>query len=185
MLEDFSEGRFAGPVEQALDGVLGKAAEILESNGYSQDARELMGDWTVFRIRGVLGSRDLGDHEPLLKWLAELYHKLEERFGEGWLRASHLDDIKIFNFGIPVVFTPASWDLKEYKAHFVPLAGANGFWVSQAACLASPAAAVSKLCPILGEGARYAVEHWMAPGLAGRIHRRANPEAPSFLPPSK
>jgi len=173
MVEDFVQQRFADRTEKALNGVISAGVSVLAQKGFEQDAREIQGEWLLLKARGLFNSRDLGDHAPLNEWLSKTYAKLESKLGAELMHSFHLDDIKIFNFAIPVVFHPTKWDIKEYGLHFVPFGGATTYWISRLGCTIATSGLISWFCGTIAEVPRYAVVHWIAPGLGNKIHHKA------------
>lgn len=120
----------------ALTSMLTFAARNLREAGRSDDADTLLNEWNGHYKAVVAGveTEDVGDHLPYSDWLAIWYQALEDEFGVDYMEWSHLRDIWILNFTLPVVFNPTSTDpwclenertnpsdtcRREYARHFV------------------------------------------------------------------
>lgn len=122
---------------KALDAMLGFAADRLQDEGRYMDAARLRNEWRG-HYRGVIAgdvvAEDVGDHLPYSNWLAAWYALLEAEFGVEYMEWSHLRDIWVLNFTLPVVFNPTAaetWCVEqladnpgdtckaEYARHFV------------------------------------------------------------------
>ena len=121
-----------------------------------------------------------GDHRPLSQWLAKTYDKLEGLLGKRIMHWTRYDDLKVFNYSIPVVFNPNGdpvthdqWDMTEYGKHFVPFSGAVSYWSSLATCNAMTVGWVGYLCGSAAEAPRYVVEKWVAPRVSKRVYALA------------
>ena len=95
----------------AIENILKLATLKLREAGRSDVADRLQGEWTGTQ-RALLISKtrigDLGEHDPLSLWLAAAYDAIEAVLGQAMCDYMHISDIKIFNYGIPVVFKPQS-----------------------------------------------------------------------------
>jgi hypothetical protein len=139
-------------------------------------------------------SADIGDHMPLSQWLADWYDKIEVILGPTVMKLTHLVDIKILNYGIPVVFHPAgykgeTWDIVDYRYHFAGrmedngwmfvhhgVAGVVGYWTTWSVCVGATwgAGAIVFICSPIGNAAEYAVDRWAAPPISDWVYCRAN-----------
>lgn len=146
MVEDKLEsGRIAELADEAFDAMFARAALELRERGHDAEADQLQAEWTG-TYRGTLGARaapeDVGDHAPFSEWLQTQYAMLEALLGVEVMDFTHLRDIWVANFTLPVIFDPnqssewcaeyeAEWDdgcAKEYErhaagTHWVPGAG--------------------------------------------------------------
>lgn len=142
-----SESRlaFAKRTDLALDTVVRLGIWKLRREGLNVKASRFENEWmtqhrgTVTRIEmGVLD--EIGDYNPLSKWLADFYKDLESTLGKTVCEFLHLDDINTLNFTIPVVFHmedvlgPVSMDLDEYALHWSPFFGVVAYWSVWAGC---------------------------------------------------
>jgi len=179
MVDDFVQQRFAERTERALNALIETGASVLKDKGFEEDANQMRAEWFLLTRRGV-GLFDLGDHAPLNQWLAKTYAKLESKLGAKVMTFFRLDDIKIFNYAIPVVFSPSKWSMDEYRLHFVPFSSAVAYWISRLSCSLITTGWINWLCGTIAELPRYAVGKWIAPGLSDKIHKMAN-GVPSIL----
>jgi hypothetical protein len=172
---DLLNMKFEKTTLRALDFLFERAAQELQSQKLEQDAVILLNDWERFKA-GNLALLDLGDREPLSQWLALRYDWLESKLGERLMNLSKLSDIKIFNFAIPVVYRPwvNEWDMAEYRAHFVPYAGASAYWVARGACGSALSFPASLLCNGAARGARDVTTTSIAPPLSDEIYKSAH-----------
>ena len=181
---------FAEDSDKALDAMVKIAARELRRRGYGDDAEVMEGEFTD-RFKGSLAASfkfsalGLGDHRPLSRWLAEQYDKLEDRLGPQVMRMTRLSDLKTFNFAIPVVFNPTGdpyespvveWGADEYRLHFVPFAGAVGFWTSWLGCSAASwgAGAVTYACSYVGWAVEWIIMKRVAPKWSDKIYQKYN-----------
>jgi hypothetical protein len=169
---DLEKGRFAERTYEALNVLVARAVSELQDEGFGAEAQYWASSWT-----GLIFSKDLGDHEPLVQWLSTFYNRLEELLGPRVMRLTGLEDIKIFNHGIPVAFHPNGWhgddwDINEYRLHFVPLAGAITYWICNLACSATAPPLVGHACGPLSEIPRWAMKKYIAPKLSDRVYRK-------------
>jgi len=177
----FREGRMKQVIHRALGALLNKTFDVLREQGHGDYADRMEDQWQD-RFVGQMGVLDLGDHEPLNQWLADFYAGVEARISPKILRLFQIEDIKIFNFGIPVTVTPKGnkktqeeWGSEEYKLHFVPVAAATTYWVSNIACSVAVPAPISLGCGIAALAPRYGMQYWVAPKLSDEVYVRANP----------
>lgn len=105
----------------ALTSMLTVAARNLEDSGRQADADRLLGEWEITYRDVVAGvTEDMGDHAPLSEWLATWYALLEAELGVEFMELSHLRDIFIMNFSMPVVFSPTAdepWCIDQLHDH--------------------------------------------------------------------
>jgi hypothetical protein len=120
---------------QAFDAMFHVAQQELRDHGHGELALQLGGEWQRKRF-DLAGGRlgDTGDHQPFSQWVAQWYAVLEAALGEPLMEATHLRDIWVLNFSIPVVFNreavngwcvddlalhPSDKCIAEYRRHFV------------------------------------------------------------------
>lgn len=176
---------YAARSDKSIERMIKFAAYLLDRKGYSQEADKLRAEYDNFYTNAVyytyLGVQpvDLGDHKPLSQWLADWYEVLENALGPTVMNLTHLVDIKIMNYAIPVVFHPKgylgdSWDMKEYRNHFVPFSGVVAYWATWATCvgLTWGAGAITFICGPIAEVSKYIVVKKIAPPLSDRIYIR-------------
>jgi len=131
-----------------LEAMLRRADYFLRIRGEDAAADEIWAEWKIHKKHlFAIGREDLGDHKPLSEWLSRLYVRLEAKLGKWAMVQLGLDQIKIVNYAVPVVFYPKmpGIDRKEYRLHFAPLAKVIAFWMILSAC------EVAFSVPILGE----------------------------------
>lgn len=178
--------------DTALDSMIRVAVVNLRAtNEFAMaDADQLEYEWNT-TYKGYLSRhyRDIGDHSPLLSWLAKWYDIIEASLGVQTCKALHLSDIKTLNFAIPVVFKPCTFPMDaitipredEYRKHFAMgdvyygLTPVIGYWAITIACWGGTSGAGSFLCTIAATGAEYALGHWIAPHLSDFIYERVCP----------
>lgn len=106
---------------EAFDGMFKFAARQLREEGRPDDARRLTAEWSGTYRNIVLGlNGDVGDHTPFNDWIAIWYSLLEEQLGVEFMEFSHLRDIWVLNFTLPVVFKPHAdeqWCMEQLARH--------------------------------------------------------------------
>jgi len=112
-------------MQSAVSNIVTLATWELRQNGYEAEADRVASEWEAQFANQNLATMDVGDHAPLCEWMNELSALLEETLGETIMSMTHLDDIRILNYTIPVALDPQNenWDQAEYGAHFVPFSG--------------------------------------------------------------
>lgn len=121
----FDQGQGHYQVGAALNQIVATATRLLKDRGLDSDAAGLNADWAhmqelYFQPNSPLRLDDMGDHDPLSQWLANLYDKLLALLGQKVMDMTHLSDIKVFNFATPVVFHPKAsekWCVETLKEH--------------------------------------------------------------------
>lgn len=102
-----ADGDFGRLADESLETALGVAVKALREKGSLASANWIEHGWATY-YRGELAGvmRDVGDHDPLIEWLALVYQVIENDLGVDFCQKSHLRDIWLFNFTIPVIFHP-------------------------------------------------------------------------------
>jgi hypothetical protein len=175
--------------DAAIKAMLGVACLELIRIGRRDLCDDIQGDYNE-RFDGYLErmvtEEDLGDHKPLNLWLAVVTDLLQLTLGPQVMEWTHLDDLRIMNYAIPVVFNPRAdndWCLEtsgvacieEYGLHFVPFSGTCAYWGAYISCaVATYGAGTMFLCSPIGMGTEYVVRRWVAPKLGDRIYIRVN-----------
>ncbi len=159
-------------VLRGLDSLIARGVAELEAEGHKSEAQFWADSW-----EGQIFSFDLGDHEPLVQWLSDYYLVLESKLGEKIMRLAGLEDIKIFNHGIPVTFHPNGWrgddwDIEEYRLHFVPVAAAVTYWMAYSACSVTAPPLVGHACGLMSRAPRWGMKKFIAPKLSDRVYRK-------------
>ena len=192
VVNQFNDSRLSGKMFDAIENLIDAATEKLRDEGNAALAAEISRDWlrVAAMNRGQFGTLDLGDHAPLNRWLADTYAKIEARLTPRVCHLFRLDDLKVLNHSIPVVFHPRgwngdSWDRAEYRKHFVPFSGAVTYWTINGTCKVLTSGLWSWACGTVSEIPRFAVEKWFAPGTSDRVYATATGakrvrEAPSM-----
>ena len=165
------------------------SANILREKGYVDEADKVMKQYNnhdkivreyLSGIRdGSIPGRDLGDHEPLSKWVTKTYDTIESLLGKKLMNVLHLNHIKIINYAVPVVFDPCNqnWDMLEYQKHFVPLSGVVVFWGVWGVCILGNTSAFyigAISCLAVSEKSRIEVEQNVSPLLSDVVYFSSN-----------
>lgn len=178
-----SDLRMARKADRALDTLFKVSIHQLKVKGHKDTAQEIERGWkrhngSVYRIV-VYGKRDIGDFEPLSKFLADAYDKIEAKLGVQLCYSLRISDIKTLNYTIPVVFNPCSVDENEYFMHFVHDDTYRGFapvvayWGSMVVCIgATYGAGALAICSPIAMAIEFAVDSRIAPAVAPRIYER-------------
>ncbi|MGE0172709.1 MAG: hypothetical protein AB7T49_07990 [Oligoflexales bacterium] len=176
---EINNGHMSELTVATVDFITKEANFELRARNENQVADEMMGRWNSVKGQ-MMASFDLGDHTPLNDYLAQLYQQLEDVLGPEVISQTRLYDIKVINFGIPVVFDPTmsngTWNSptpkQEYALHFVPVAGTFAYWAARAACQSS--GVPRGLCgPASSMSEKLMVERF-APDLSNQVYDRAN-----------
>lgn len=173
----------------------------LARQGKTLEAQELSERWgrdggaAQFEMAFSFGFDDLGDHAPLFTWLEAYIVKLEDKFGAIISRLPVVQNIRMMNFAIPVVFAPASsrWQIAhqdnriEYRKHFIPFANLITYYVANYACnlvvVKSGNTQLKRICKPAAEKLQFAMGRYVAPHISDFIFKVANRKAtqrPSF-----
>lgn len=164
--KDIERGELKKRTDRALGAIIHLAIYKLRLTGHKAEAQQLKKQWEGQWDGYVLRMRDLGDHKPLSQWLADKYAMLEFILGVNVCKALRLTDIKIINYGIPVVFTCVDdVDAAEYLLHFQPFAGTVSYWVSFIACVGGTWGTGFLFCAPISMGCEYLVKTFVAPKL--------------------
>ncbi|MBX9769478.1 MAG: hypothetical protein K2X47_19535 [Bdellovibrionales bacterium] len=173
-------------VGSAIDAILKAAIQNLRSQGHHQYANQIESEWTQsysLYFFGGLSLMDLGDHDPLVPWLANVMGNLEKKGGRGIMQKTRIYDLKVINYALPVVFAPAgskrtgkAWGQEEYGKHFIPLMGVTTYWTTRIACkvLAKNQPIVSRFCSTIAGVAEKVVVKRVAPKMSNSIYINAN-----------
>ena len=176
----------------ALQNLLARADGVLRNKGEPELADEIAYEYQRFYEFGftkkALGIKEIGDHPPMSEWLDTVHTKIEDAIGNFFCEYFHFHDIYILNHGLPVVFNPKKYDLKDYLDHFSGhliwgfwwehhgVAGVVTYWVVEGICAASTSGvgiAVFACGPIAGL-AEHVMDKRIAPPIATRIWDRYN-----------
>lgn len=168
--EDFrseaKRGTMSVRTTYALDAIVRFAAFKLRQAGSVDQAELLLKEWEDQFQYSLFGIRDIGDHAPLNQWLAEKYAVLEFILGEPMCRALRLEDIKILNYAIPVVFSCIDKvDEAEFELHFVPFASVVVYWSSFFGCVGGTWGTGFLWCSPIAWGAEFLTKRFVAPAV--------------------
>lgn len=190
LITSYRNGDVKQGVENALNRMVSTGVDMLRAKGYKQDAQRFSHSWQAMNVSRAL---DLGDHEPLNAWMANYYEVLAQRFGEGILKQLHLDDVLTLNYAIPVVFKPngstkgamtETWDMTEYRKHFVPFSGIVTYWTSLGVCMYAAAqtgaTALSENCGQIANLLSKGMVMYPAPKLSDWIFAQATHKTSSY-----
>lgn len=184
--------KFADRTDQALNRVVLVALHQMDKKGQHAFATQKEQEWNT-HFRGYLSHRysagygDIGDHAPLVKWLADFYDKVEAKLGVTLCKMTHISDIKTFNFCIPVVFHPCTFDMggvtlsrkDEYRNHFSQgltyygLLPVVTYWVADIGCMFGTVGIGALLCGPVAGLAEIACANTVAPKVSDRVFDRA------------
>ena len=156
----------------ALNAIVRTAVFQLRLNDHPEQAQKLHDEW-FGHFQYVLWNVGLGDHKPLSEWLATTYAALEFLLGERVMEITHLVDLKIFNFAIPVVFACVDEvDALEFLLHFQPFVGSITYWSAYVSCVGLTwGGGFFWVCGIAGEGASWVMKTFVAPRLNEPVWR--------------
>lgn len=190
--DQIEQGELAARTDAAIAEIIRVAVIRLRTEGFSDEAwwteRIYDLEYKGFLTRMVSG-RDIGDHKPLIEWLANTLKMLEDKLGFETCKALRLTDIDVLNYGIPIVFRPCSFDMNavqgdridEYRRHFAASPKYGGalvpvvtFWTVDISCsVITYGAGWFFICAPLGNAAEWIMQKWIAPKLSDRIFHAA------------
>lgn len=105
----------------AFDTMFHVAAHVLVDHDYPDESNQLLAEWYGQNRAKMLGQfSDVGDHKPVSQWVEGWYAKLEALLGVKVMDATHLRDIWVLNYTLPVVFNAEAsndWCTDELAAH--------------------------------------------------------------------
>lgn len=170
----------------SLDALIRVGVGELKRKGHHTEATRIENEWNTQWSFYMLRYDDLGDHAPLSEWLDKVYKALEAKLGVAVMEFTHLVDIKVLNYSIPVVFHPCAFDMgaivipraEEYACHFVAygpkkngaFAPVCAYWAAYAACvMGSSGLGFSFACGELAVGAKWVMKKYIAPPLSAHI----------------
>lgn len=136
---DLNQGRIQRRASIALGLMIRLGCYHLKQKGFDEQADKILKEWQEqYREMVFTFPVDLGDHEPISKWLSATYIIFETYLGKEFVRVLKLDHLYIMNHAIPVVFHPCSppWNnKKEYANHYVPFSKVVVYWSVFGACV--------------------------------------------------
>jgi hypothetical protein len=180
----------AKKVDKSLQNMVRLAAFTLRKKGYYEEAKRIEQEYgqyySHYTFNHAIGLvQDIGDHPPMWEWLDKLEKDLRALLGDFVMQVTRLEDLKVFNYSIPIVLHPDG-DIRtepptlitklDYKQHFVPFAGALGYWTAWGVCTGATwgLGAVVFICSPIGMVAERVVETKIAPDLSDKIWERYN-----------
>jgi hypothetical protein len=176
-----------------FDGAVRDLAEELKLQNRAEEAENLMRQWgfdggvsqfeTAFALGVVL---DLGDHAPLFAWLEAFIVKMEDKYGALITKLPMVQNVRMLNFALPVVFAPASsrWQLVgqdnriEYRKHFIPFVNLVTYYAALYSCNAivvkTAYPQLKKLCKTAAQKLQFAMGRYVAAPISDFIFKTAN-----------
>jgi hypothetical protein len=189
--EDFSAGREASEraqarmlqtlsksqtdsVREGVNEMMKVTVDTLVELGHTREASRLQKEWV--KVRAWLNTtEDLGDHDPLSKWLSATYNMVHGILGAKRMAQLHLDDIFVINYALPVVTSPQhDWGRMEYALHFIPFTGVVVFWAGMNACMDALAGqrGAFVFCERINNTLKHSAMNGVAPRLADFIYNK-------------
>lgn len=170
----------ARKTDTALNAIIKIAVLNLKKHGFYTDARKLEWDWNTKYsnfVEKAVSQRDIGDFEPLSKYLAAAYELLEYKLGYQICYLLRLTDIKSLLYCIPVCFKLlCKVGLDEFELHFVHDLKYRGllpvitYWTSLIVCsIATFGAGVFFICSPIAMGIEFAMDRWVGPAVAPKL----------------
>jgi hypothetical protein len=180
---------------KALNILLRAACFHARALGHGDDVEGVCSDWEYYWLPTLEASaksgKGIGDHKPLSDWLAAatviLYAALKDY--PLVIEMLRLEDLVIFNYGIPVFFDPhasAEWCLElpdvpcrdEYREHGERVISSTSYWIAWGSCVGATwgAGAIGMICSPVGTLTEKVVLATVAPKISYRIWDRANAE---------
>lgn len=177
--------------------IIQRSVAALRDQEFENDASEIEVQYEGYRgyVTHMVTSHHIGDHKPLLDFLAKVYDQIEAKLGVQVCKALHISDIKTLNFCIPVVFKPCTFSLDglnvdreaEYRRHFAMDDGGSSdpehslygltpvivYWVVEGICLTSTSGIGSILCGAGATLGEYFMGHTIAPNLSDKLFVRS------------
>jgi hypothetical protein len=184
---------FATQYDKAVSNLLSKADVILRAEGHDDIADEIQLEYMQYyqtaNIRQALGLKEIGDHPPMSEWLAKVHTKIHNAITDFLCKQLHFHDIMILNHGLPVIFSPSKYTLKDYLDHFSGhliwgwfwdhhgVAGVITYWLVDGVCMAGTygLGLVTFVCGPLATLSENFMDKTIAPPIGKRIWTRANP----------
>jgi len=197
--------KLAEKTDRSIEGMVRYAAWALKRKGYDADADQLVNEYNGFYTHAVVNYHDgivpvdLGDHKPIWEWLATWYDKIEAKLGVKLCQILHLQDLKVLNFGIPVVFRPKKaeqWCLEttdkpcqdEYRLHFAGqmtgkwsweyhgVLNVAAYWTTWGVCVAATfgAGAIGFICGPIGTVVEMGVGKYVSPKASDFVFCKVN-----------
>jgi hypothetical protein len=178
-------------IEETLDNLIGRAVLVLSYEGHNSLADDIGYEYEQFYrfalTKHLLGIDEIGDHPPMNEWIDSVHERIHDAIGDMLCQYFRFHDIYILNHGIPVVFRPGLYDLKDYKDHFAGhliwgwwwehhgVAGVVAFWLVDGACIAGSygLGVITFVCTPIATLAQNVMDKHIAPPVAEAIWKRA------------
>lgn len=190
--------RLAARTDAAIEALIQRSVKELLKAGHVAYAEDLEKDFNI-HFRGYLSRGyeadygDIGDHKPLVQFLATAYDKIEAAIGVDACKMLHLSDIKTLNFTIPIVFKPCVFDMgtvkgerkDEYRRHFAMGVVYYGlmpvivYWGVAIPCVLVTSGIATMACGPVATAAEFACGKFVAPKLSDVLWDRACGESES------
>jgi hypothetical protein len=179
----------AKKVDKATKNIVKLAVLILRRKGFTDKADEIEQEYKVYNnftyMYAIGAFNDIGDHPPMWEWLDRLEKDLRERLGDFIMKATRLEDLRTFNYGLPIVLQPAGDErtnpatvisLDDYAQHFIPFSGCLSYWTAWGICTGATwgIGAIVFICSPIGMITERIVVTKIAPDLANNIWNEAN-----------
>lgn len=187
-LEDRLE--LAKKTDKALNNAIKYAVFTLKRKGLDDKAKQIETEYLEryrnFAFQFALGSlSDIGDHPPLWIWLDVVEKELRAALGDVVMKTTRLEDLRTFNYGLPIVLSPAGDERfdppvmiskLDYKQHFVPFAGILGYWTAWGVCTGATygAGSITFICSPIGSICERVIKNKIAPPMSDSIWDSAN-----------
>lgn len=97
--------------QHAIDSLLKRACFELHKRGEHQIERDIWYKWSTQYRYMLTEKRNIGDHKPLLDWLAQVTKALQSKLGIPLMNLLHLSDLITFNYAIPFIMDPCHFDI--------------------------------------------------------------------------
>lgn len=178
-------------IDESIANLLSTADVILRSQGHDDVADEIQTEYMLVYsgavTRQILGIKEIGDHPPLSEWLRSAHDKIHDTIGDFLCKYFRFHDLMILNHGIPVVFSPKQYKLKDYLDHFAGhpiwgwfwehhgVAGVVTYWVVNGVCTGATygLGIVTFVCGPVASLAENVMDKSIAPPIGKRIWERA------------
>lgn len=178
-------------IEDTLDAIIGRAVLVLSYEGHHKLADDISYEYEQFYrfalTKNLLKIDEIGDHPPMSEWLDSVHARIHEALGDFLCQYFRFHDLYILNRGIPIIFRPAMYDLKDYKDHFAGhliwgwywehhgVAGVAAFWLVDGACIAGSygLGIITFVCTPIASLAEHVMDKHIAPPIAEAIWKRA------------
>lgn len=179
-------------MDRAIANLLTQADTVLRSHGAHRTADEIKSEhlakFADYYAKGVISGLEIGDHDPMSAWLVVVHQKIENALGEFLCSFFHFHDLFVLNYGLPVVFHPASYNFKEYNDSFSGhktmgffwihhgVAGVVTYWISNFVCggVTAGMGMITFVCGAICGFIESSMDTYLAPPMAQKIWDRAN-----------